>query len=166
MQRGSSRLNASIFPISSSNLLTKSSSFDALSGTFPMVETTLRKSWIVLGTKLALKSRLSSDGIEPIFGLNMKPSLSPSQNSQTFLLRFCFFVLFKKFLRESKKMERCETVWELYILKKIIRRRVCVCIYIHIDIVRKVVGARENVDFENEKMNIFKKRKIPLLREK
>lgn len=74
MQRGSSRLNASIFHISSSNLFTKSSSFDALSKTFPIIETSARKSLIVLGTKVGLKSKLSSGGTEPISDLSPEHS--------------------------------------------------------------------------------------------
>jgi hypothetical protein len=77
MQRGSSRLNASIFLISSSSLFTNSSSLAALSDTFPIMETSLRKSQIVLGTNVGLKSKLNSGGTEPISNLSL-PIILPT----------------------------------------------------------------------------------------
>uniref|UniRef100_A0A2P2KHR4 Uncharacterized protein n=1 Tax=Rhizophora mucronata TaxID=61149 RepID=A0A2P2KHR4_RHIMU len=77
MQRGSSRLKASIFLISSSNPLTKPSSFETFSDTSPITDTSLRKPLIVLGIKVSLKSRLSSGGgSEPI------SSFSPQKTSK------------------------------------------------------------------------------------
>ena len=78
MQRGSSRLKASIFLNSSSNPLRKESSLESFSETLPIIETSLRKSVIVFGTKfVGLKSKLSSGGTEPI-----------SQNSKLFSYPF------------------------------------------------------------------------------
>lgn len=77
MQRGSSRLKASIFFISSSNPLTKASSLETLSETFPIIETSRRKSLTVLGRKVGLKFKLSSGGTEPI----SEKSLLSYQNS-------------------------------------------------------------------------------------
>lgn len=66
MQSGSSRLNAWIFANSSSNLLTKSSSKDFLREAFGVVESWQRKSVMVFGTKVGLKSKLSSWGTIPM----------------------------------------------------------------------------------------------------
>lgn len=60
MQRGSSRLKASTFLNSSSNLCTKPSSVAALSRLSLLAETSAKKREMGLGTKPKLKSKLSS----------------------------------------------------------------------------------------------------------
>jgi len=60
MQRGSSRLKASTFLNSSSNLCTKPSSVATLSRLSLLAETSAKKREMGLGTKPKLKSKLSS----------------------------------------------------------------------------------------------------------
>jgi len=108
MQRGNSRLKASIFLFSSSKSLRKLSTFKPFTAASPIMETSLRKSVIVSGKNVNVfiaevnvfvveegltKSKLSSGGTEPIFFFQKRLKV--------------YDVLIKKSLKQKEKRERC-----------------------------------------------------------
>jgi len=113
MQRGNSRLKASIFVFSSSKSLRKLSTFKPFTEASPIMETSLRKSVIVSGKNVNVfiaevnvfvveegltKSKLSSGGTEPIF---------------FFQKRLKVYVVLIKSLKHKERRERCRHV-EIY----------------------------------------------------
>ena len=94
-------MKASIFLISSSKLLTKSLSFETLSGTFPIMETSLKKSVSVLGTKVGLKSKLSSDWSKTIVDLRVL------KRTQIFFV----WIYGSKAERKFEKNKKIKTGW-------------------------------------------------------